>query len=135
MRTAKKAVETQRRRAVEARQTVQHRRSVRTVEVSEELAVWRHAHAVAVGRRARDIRLAKGLLPCQVACKLGMWSSNYCRMERGAHLPSADRIQRWAKVLGVPMKDLLTDPPSVFARQHQRFAVVQGGKSVNGNRR
>ena len=102
-------------------------RSVHTLKVSEELAIWRHAHAVAVGRRARNIRLAKGLLPCVIARKLGMWSSNYCRMERGAHLPSAERIQRWAKVLGVQMKDLLTDPPSEFARPRPKFAVVRGG--------
>lgn len=60
-----------------------------------------------VGEKIRDRRLELGMTQAQLAKKLKTSQSVVSDIEVGRYSPTLDTIERCAKVLGVPLRDLL----------------------------
>jgi transcriptional regulator with XRE-family HTH domain len=61
-----------------------------------------------LGRRVAERRKALGWLQAELADKLGVETETISRFERGLALPSLERLDELAHVLGIPIADLLS---------------------------
>jgi transcriptional regulator with XRE-family HTH domain len=60
-----------------------------------------------IGRRTRQIRIEKGLTQEKLALDAGLNRAYIGYIERGERNPSTETLAKIAKVLKVPLKDLL----------------------------
>lgn len=58
------------------------------------------------GNRLREIRKAKGYTQEQVAEKIGIEPPNISKLEKGAHFPLPENIEKIAKALDVDIREL-----------------------------
>lgn len=70
-------------------------------------SLWSRAAAVAIGRRIRAIRRARGLTCAALASRIGTWRPILGRVERGVHLPSLPFLAEISAALGVPLAALV----------------------------
>jgi len=84
--------------------------------------------AVQVGERMRALRLARGMKQETLAQEAGYSSrSSIAQFENGIAVPSVDKALDIARVLGVPIGELLGDPPhggmEIPTQEAQRVAI------------
>ena len=65
-----------------------------------------------IGTNIVRIRQLEGLSQTALANRIGLSRKQLCKIERGEVYPLADTIQRISNGLGVPVKELFTDPES-----------------------
>jgi transcriptional regulator with XRE-family HTH domain len=58
------------------------------------------------GKRLQSLRLNAGVTQEQLADEMGLTVESISNIERGIHGPKFDNLEKIAKVLGVPVKDL-----------------------------
>lgn len=58
------------------------------------------------GNRLREIRKAKGYTQEQVAEKIGIEPPNISKLEKGAHFPLPENIEKIAKALDIDIREL-----------------------------
>lgn len=58
------------------------------------------------GNRLKEIRKAKGYTQEQIAEKIGIEPPNMSKLEKGAHFPLPENIEKIANALDVNIKDL-----------------------------
>ena len=59
------------------------------------------------GQKLRRLRIKRGLTQQQIAEKLGYVTNSYVSdVEKGAFIPSKEKLKKIAKALGVPFKEL-----------------------------
>ena len=61
-----------------------------------------------LGLRIKELRKNKKLTQTQLAERIGMETTNLCKLENGGQLPKEENIEKIAKVLDVDIKDLFT---------------------------
>ena len=65
-----------------------------------------------IGQRIQQIREGLGLTRCRAATRAGIQVSHLEKIESGrVQSPTAVTVQRLAQALGVPVQDVLQDPP------------------------
>lgn len=67
------------------------------------------APSVAVGRRIRALRRARGVTLAELARRIGTQHQNVLRLEGGAHEPLLGTLVKVARALGVRVADLVND--------------------------
>lgn len=68
-----------------------------------------------VGRNVRRIRVAKGISQERLAFDSGVDRSYLGGMERGEENPTVDVLDRLAKTLAIPLRDLFAEPGGTAA--------------------
>ena len=58
----------------------------------------------------KQIRESKGKSQKEIASALGVTESAVSHWENGRYLPTVDKLQQMAKILGVTVDELLADP-------------------------
>ena len=58
------------------------------------------------GKRLKEIRKAKGYTQEQIAEKIGIEPPNISKLEKGAHFPLPENMEKIANALDVDIKDL-----------------------------
>lgn len=64
-----------------------------------------------IGHRIKEAREEAGLTQEQIAPRVGISLSSYCRYEQGVTEPSVKRLQQIATATGKPLSFFFTDVP------------------------
>ena len=59
-----------------------------------------------LGQRIKDLRKRNKLTQAQLAEKIGMETTNLCKLENGGQIPKEENIEKLAKALQVNIRDL-----------------------------
>ena len=59
-----------------------------------------------VGKRIKELREAKGMKQVELADLIDMEATNLSKLEKGAHLPKEDNLNKITTALNVDIKDL-----------------------------
>ncbi len=59
-----------------------------------------------LGLRIKELRKRNKLTQSQLAEKIGMETTNLCKLENGCQLPKEENIEKIAKILDVEIRDL-----------------------------
>lgn len=110
------------------------------------------ALAERLGRNVAARRKSLGWLQAELAERLEVETETISRFERGLALPSLERLEELAGILGVPLKELLsesssnhtdqalqiagwlmllTDEDRIFVADHVRLLCIHLGKAKN----
>lgn len=76
-----------------------------------------------VGERVQLLRKRKGLSQDELAGKIGIDTKSLSRLERGAHYPSLETLDRIRAELGVELKDFFDFDPRPSAEEMRDFLV------------
>ena len=71
-----------------------------------------------ISNRIRQLRLARGLTLEQVATELGVTKASVSKWELGSTYPEHSRLDQLARVLGVAVAQLLTEPGASLVRSY-----------------
>ena len=81
-----------------------------------------------VGERVQLLRKRKGLSQEDLASKIGIDTKSLSRLERGAHYPSMETLERIRTELGVELKDFFDFDPQPSAEEMRDFII----RTANG---
>jgi len=59
-----------------------------------------------LGQRIKEIRKLRGMTQAQLAEKIGMETTNLCKLENGGQLPKEENIEKIALILNIEYRDL-----------------------------
>jgi transcriptional regulator with XRE-family HTH domain len=76
-----------------------------------------------VGERVQLLRKRNGLSQDELAGKIGIDTKSLSRLERGAHYPSLETLDRIRVELGVELKDFFDFDPRPSAEEMRDFLV------------
>jgi transcriptional regulator with XRE-family HTH domain len=76
-----------------------------------------------VGERVQLLRKRKGLSQDELAGKIGIDTKSLSRLERGAHYPSLETLDRIRAELGVELKDFFDFNPHPSAEEMRDFLI------------
>jgi transcriptional regulator with XRE-family HTH domain len=82
-----------------------------------------------LGKNIADRRMALGLTQAQLAEQLGADTVTISRFERGNHLPSLQRLEKIADMLGVPLAELLSQSTNLCTDQSLTIQAMLSGLS------
>jgi transcriptional regulator with XRE-family HTH domain len=80
--------------------------------------------AVSLGAAIRRFRMAQGWTQDSLAERLGVEGNTISRIETGAHLPSLQRLNDLAAILGVSLGELLGSASSQPGDQARQLALL-----------
>ena len=81
-----------------------------------------------VGERVQLLRKRKGLSQEELASKIGIDTKSLSRLERGAHYPSMETLERIRTELVVELKDFFDFDPQPSAEEMRDFII----RTANG---
>lgn len=81
-----------------------------------------------VGERVQLLRKRKGLSQEELASKIGIDTKSLSRLERGAHYPSMETLERIRAELVVELKDFFDFDPQPSAEEMRDFII----RTANG---
>ncbi len=70
-----------------------------------------------IGRRLRELRLARGLSETDLETRTGIPSGHLAAVEDGQEKPTFDSLEAWARGLGVEMHELFVAKPGRTGQQ------------------
>jgi len=76
-----------------------------------------------VGERVQRLRKRKGLSQEELAAKIGIDTKSLSRLERGAHYPSMETLERIRVELNVELKDFFDFDPQPSAEEMRDFII------------
>lgn len=76
-----------------------------------------------VGERIQQLRKRKGLSQDELSGRIGIDTKSLSRLERGAHYPSLETLERIRIALGVELKDFFDFKPHPSAEEMRDFLI------------
>jgi transcriptional regulator with XRE-family HTH domain len=76
-----------------------------------------------VGERVQILRKRKGLSQEELAGQIGIDTKSLSRLERGAHFPSLETLEKVRIELGVELKDFFDFDPRPSAEEMRDFLI------------
>ncbi len=83
-----------------------------------------------VGERLQLLRKRKGLSQEGLASKIGIDTKSLSRLERGAHYPSMETLERIRAELGVELRDFFDFAPEPSAEEMRDY-IIRTANSAN----